>query len=80
MPLSKNLFEIDINFLRSASVNLNGINASDEELDVLQNTMDNGDGMNLDEINSVNSTPSDNEAGSNNSVTSINFSGNVSEI
>ena len=51
--------------------NLNGVNASEEELDVLQNTMDNGEGINSDEINSVNSTPSDNEVGSNSSVTLV---------
>lgn len=60
--------------------NLNGINASEEELDVLQDTMDNGEGMNLDEINSVTSIPSDNGASSSNSVTSINLTGSVSEI
>ena len=66
--------------------NLNGMNASEEELDVLQDTMDNGQGMNMDESISITSAKSDNEAGSSNSVnsvnsvTSINLTGSVSEI
>ena len=66
--------------------NLNGMNASEEELDVLQDTIDNAQGMNLDESISITSVKSDNEAGSSNSVnsvnsvTSINLTGSVSEI
>ena len=60
--------------------NLNGINASEEELDVLQDTMDNGVGMNMDENNSISSVKSNSETGSSHSVTSINLTGNVSEI
>jgi len=60
--------------------NLNGINASEEELDVLQDTMDNGVGMNMDENNSLSSVKSNSETGSSHSVTSINLTGNVSEI
>ena len=50
---------------------LNGMNASDEELDVLQNTIDNGVGMNLDESNSL---KSENEEGSSKSVNSVTLS------
>ena len=60
--------------------NLNGINASEEELDVLQDTMDNGVGMNMDENNSLSSVKSNSETGSSHSVTSINLTGNVTEI
>ena len=60
--------------------NLNGINASDEELDVLQNTIDNEDIVNMDENNSLSSVRSNNDASSSNSIQSISFNGNVSEI
>lgn len=55
--------------------NLNGMNASDEELDVLQNTIDNGVGMNIDENNSLHSG----NASASQSVNSATLS-DVSEI
>ncbi len=47
--------------------NLNGINASEQELDVLEEIMDNGEAMNIDENNSIRS---ENDASSSNSVNS----------
>ena len=35
--------------------NLNGINPSEEELDVLQSTIDNGEAINMEESNSLSS-------------------------
>ena len=62
--------------------NLNGVNASEEELDVLQDTMDNGLEMNMDvvENTSLSSRKSNNETGSSHSVTSVSLTGSVSEI
>ena len=62
--------------------NLNGVNASEEELDVLQDTMDNGLEMNVDlvENTSLSSVKSENETGSSHSTTSLGLTGSVSEI
>ena len=62
--------------------NLNGVNASEEELDVLQDTMDNGLEMNMDlgENISLSSVKSNNETSSSHSVTSVGLTGSVSEI
>jgi hypothetical protein len=56
--------------------NLNGINPSEEELDVLQNTIDNGEAINIDESNSLNS---ENGGGSSKSINSVNLS-DISDI
>ena len=56
--------------------NLNGINPSEEELDVLQNTIDNGEAINMEESNSLSS---ENEGGSSKSINSVNLS-DISEI
>jgi hypothetical protein len=62
--------------------NLNGVNASEEELDVLQDTMDNGLEMNMDlgENTSLSSVKSNNDTSSSHSVTSVGLTGSVSEI
>ena len=60
-----------ISKLAETFFSLNGMNASDEELDVLQNTIDNGVGINLDESNSL---KSENEEGSSKSVASVTLS------